>query len=284
MNTKYFLMTALSLGMAACGPQPQLQSESFSDSSSAGIIGGVAVQPTEAIAKSTVAIETAMYGVFCSGVLVGKNLVMTAGHCTGVSEKPNQMSIVFGANLKGRVQKRKVLGGRVHPNWPALTEDQEKNWGDIALLRFEGEAPAGFTPVPMLASSSKLKNGTDVILAGYGLTKMNPDTNPYKLMKVTVKLSDVKYSETEILFEQYQGKGACHGDSGGPAYVQVGGRLALVGVTSRSATLAGGETCMEGSVYTSVPAQKNFLKTAISQLNSPQFVPNEPIPQPKGLQ
>lgn len=283
MKTTKLVLTTLLLGLAACGPQSQTYSEALDADTSVGIIGGVAVQPNDAVAKSTVGIATGMHGVFCSGVLVAKNLVFTAGHCTGVTARPHQLQIVFGTDLKGRTEKRKVLGGKVHPNWPKLTPEQEKNWGDIAVLKFEGEAPAGFVPASILSSNAKLKNGMDIVLAGYGLTKMNPDIDPEKLMKVGVKLSDAKYSETEVLFKQHQGKGACHGDSGGPAFATINGKMVLVGITSRSATLAGGSTCLEGSIYSSVPGHISFLKSAAKYLNSAQFVPNEPLPQPEGM-
>lgn len=246
-----------------------------------GIIGGEPLTPEQPMSKSVVALATARSGVFCTGVLIAKNLVVTAGHCTGVSMYPSEMFVIFGTDLRGKLEKRRVLGGKVAPQWPLLTPEQEKNWGDIAVLRFEGEAPEGYERARLLGDSAQLKDGMDVVLAGYGLANMSPPEDPEKLMHVIVKMSDAKYSETEVKFEQHQGKGACHGDSGGPAFATINGKLFLIGVTSRSATEAGGGTCLEGSIYTSIPGSIEFLKAAAKHLNSKAFVPNEKLPQPE---
>lgn len=262
---------------AACGQQRSAQ---LDQEFSTGILGGTPVSETEDYAKSTVGIGADLQGVICTGVLVSKNLVMTAAHCTGTTFRPNQLAIYFGLDLKAPLIERRVLGGKVTTAWPALTNDQTTNWGDIALLKFEGEAPQGYVPARLLGSSEPLKNGMDVTLAGYGATSMSPETYPDKLLKATVKLSNANYSETEILFDFIDGKGACHGDSGGPAFTTINGKLFVIGITSRSPTVEGGYTCLEGAIYSSVPGHIEFLKKAARYLNSKDFVPNERIPQP----
>jgi len=99
-----------------------------------------------------------------------------------------------------------------------------------------------------------------------------------------VKLSNAKFTETEILFNFMDGKGACHGDSGGPAFAVINGKLFVIGVTSRAPSLSGGETCLEGAVYTSVPAHIEFLRQSAQYLNSSKFVEDEKIPQPEDVQ
>ena len=89
------------------------------------------------------------------------------------------------------------------------------------------------------------------------------------LRAATVKLTDPLYAQTELLIEQTaDGKGACHGDSGGPAFAQINGQLVQVGVTSRSATEAGGLTCQSGSIYTNVAAQAGFIEKTIARLEA----------------
>jgi secreted trypsin-like serine protease len=139
--------------------------------------------------------------------------------------------------------------------------------------------PAGYKPAVLLSSSVTLVNGRAATLAGYGLQDMATQKEADSLMKTEVRISDAKYSETEVLFEQFQGRGACHGDSGGPALVTAKGRAIVFGVTSRSATMAGGRNCLEGSIYSSVPAKLEFIRSAANQLNAPDFRP-APIPQP----
>ncbi len=81
-----------------------------------------------------------------------------------------------------------------------------------------------------------------------------------------------KFSDDEVLFQQYKGSGACHGDSGGPAYTKdLSGHLVVFGVTSRSATAEGGSTCLEGSVYTNTAAYNDFIAKGVASLEASSF-------------
>lgn len=284
-HTKFLALITLAATITACGAKVQnaanLNDQSPS-SENQGIVGGEEVKAASEVAKSTVALGHPLYGVFCTGTLIAKNLVLTAGHCTGIVQDPRQLWVIFSLtpNTAKIAQGRRVLGGKTTDAWPKLTPLQEKNWGDIAVLKFEGNLPEGYAPAVLLGNPTLLQDGMDVTLAGYGLASMKPEVDPEKLMEATVKLTESKFSETEIRFGQENGKGACHGDSGGPAYTMIKGRLNLIGVTSRSATSAGGATCLEGSIYTSVATQIEFLTSTAKFLNSKDFVPGQPIPQP----
>lgn len=269
----------LSLLTAACsGPE---RPYSIADGSTTGILAGEPVSASDEITRSTVGIEAPGYGVYCTGVLIAPNLIVTAAHCTGIKTRPTLLNIVFGFDLTKNPERRQVLGGRVSDLWPRLGQDQDSDWGDIAVLRFEGTAPESFRPAEILPSQDLLKDGQEVTLAGFGITRVDTQEMTDILMKVSVRITRARFSETEILFSQQNGKGACHGDSGGPAFTQLDGKLFLIGVTSRSATIQGALNCADGSISTSVPAHMEFLKTASIELNSAEFVPNEPMPQPK---
>jgi hypothetical protein len=162
-----------------------------------------------------------------------------------------------------------------------MTPSQSKNWGDIAVLRFEGRVPPNYHPAALLETDELLKPSMEAVLAGYGFTQMRPEIiEAEALMAAQVVLSDPYYALTEIKFDPFEGRGSCHGDSGGPAFIALNQKLYLVGVTSRSATPEGGLNCLEGSIYTSIPGQIDFIKTAMKELNSANFVPGEPLPQP----
>lgn len=276
------IITSLLAILSACSPRSAIHNSRIRNWDP-GIIGGVAVDPSDEIAHSTVAIGTLFSGNFCSGTLVAPNLVVTAAHCTSPVKDPRMLIVIFGADLskKDLLQTRKVQGGLVPDAWPALSDPLSKNEGDIALLKFEGTAPIGFQPMRLLANADALKSGMNVTLVGYGLTNMQPEINPKKLMKADVKLSDPEFAATEMVFDSYLGRGACHGDSGGPAFTVLHNKTFLIGVTSRSVTESGGQSCLEGTIYTSIPGHIEFLKRAARFLNSDQFVAGQTIPQPQ---
>lgn len=272
--------------MAACAPQKMNQELADQLDVGLGIVGGEAVNEGDVIAKSTVGIVVRGQGLICTGTLISKNLVITAAHCT--TDDARMMGIAFVRELpKNQEEASNVViapvdAGKTHPAWPSLNENREKNWGDVAILRFKGEVPAGYGPARLLGTTRVLKNGDTATLAGFGNLSMRPLVYADKLMKADVVLSDKSYSQTEVLFEQHDGKGACHGDSGGPAFVKINGREYVFGVTSRSATPMGGRTCLEGSVYSSIPALGRWIQTAARELVNPQFTETK-IPQPRGI-
>jgi secreted trypsin-like serine protease len=134
------------------------------------------------------------------------------------------------------------------------------------MIRFSGELPPGYQPIKVLREKNSLKNGMQVTIAGYGMLSMEPAVESSHLMKASIELSDADYSESEVLFQQFEGRGACHGDSGGPAFVTINGVKVLFAVTSRAATENGGSTCLEGSIYTSVSFYLPWLRTVAAEL------------------
>lgn len=279
---KLTAVTAL-LALAACAPK--VQEETYlNQRTDSSIVGGEEVSELDPIAASTVFIFDRQVGALCTGTLISENLVLTAAHCT--NSNPKALVIGFGTQLPTdkdeHMELRLVIAGQTHPDWEKLTDSKKYNWGDLALLRFDGPLPEGAQPASLLSNAKSLKNGMRVTLAGYGVIDMVKDVSSDSLRKVDVVLTEKNYSKTELLFEQYQGKGACHGDSGGPALATSKGKLVVVGVTSRAATEAGGRNCLEGSIYTSVAAHLNWIKKAAKELNEEGAV-NQPIKQPRTL-
>lgn len=287
-NFIFWLLPLVFVSLINQACHPSYKTEELKVNSSENILGGVPVNEQDSFAQHIVGLEISA-SIFCTGVLISKNIVLTAAHCTGASVDPRLVTIVFGMDLTKNLERRKVLGGVTTEKWPTLTEEvisqPKESWNDLALLKFEGEAPSGYQPVRILSNFSKAISGTDILISGYGLTSM-PETQTLNLMKAVVKLTDPLFNNTEFLLAHYEGKGACHGDSGGPALVRIKDKKGqqnwfLAGIASRAASTLGSETCSEGTIYTKVSAHLKFLNESIKFLNSDKFVPGEPIPQPE---
>lgn len=278
------LLTVLGLALiaSACSRPENRENYELQIADGGSIVGGQAVEDNDPVISSTVVVYDKSTGGICTGSLVTRNLVLTAAHCTGRNAR--NIVIGFGKELDGQtLQFRQVIAGATHPLWAQITQakaidPRAPDWGDMALLRFEGDVPEGFAPTAVLAKTSSLQNGQRALLAGYG--KIDTVRNEYasQLMKAVVVLSNKDFSPTEIEFEQYQGRGACQGDSGGPAFVRSNGRLVLIGVTSRVAHMSGARNCDQGSIYSSVPANIDWIKQTAVLLNQ-EGAPSE-IAQP----
>jgi hypothetical protein len=178
------------------------------------------------------------------------------------------------------MQARRVVAGRTSPLWPKLDPSKRENWGDIALLRFVGDVPEGFKPAKILTRSSALKDGGVALIAGFGITDGRLQTPTDKLLKTEVTFAQARFSSSEVLFDQTKKHGACHGDSGGPAFVKVGQELLLFGVTSRGFEDPG-DTCERFAVYTNMVSYAAWIKSTITALNRVTKI--ERIPQPAGM-
>ncbi len=224
------------------------------------IIGGSPVAAADPIANTTVALLNG--GALCTASILATDLVLTAAHCVE-GGRVSEMRIVFNRSAGAQVTAR-ILRAAVPSRWRTVRED-EPDQGDIALVRFEGGLPPGYRAANVLADTASLRAGQAVTLAGYGITRTNPQTGSGRLRKVQVSIATPNFGRTEILFDQRTGRGACHGDSGGPAFVERDGQLWLLGLTNRGYRDPA-DSCGQFAVYTKVSAYGKWLASAAAYL------------------
>lgn len=219
---KFFLIFALFSFSAFAAPHPS-------------IIGGVEEPSGSPIARSTVLLKgkIARASFKCTASILAPDLLITAGHCLG---GPGY------ATLTASFRTREDAPGpeiavikqvRIEETIP----QRDLDWNDIAVLKLASPIPAGYEPIHFLEDPSLLQVGTSVVLAGYGRNVSAPPTSGEGgagvLRSVTQKILEVPYGEKEILIDLSGGKGSCHGDSGGPAFLEIGDKLYYFGTTSR---------------------------------------------------
>ncbi|MBL7671417.1 MAG: trypsin-like serine protease [Bdellovibrionaceae bacterium] len=297
LHTVVFVISFIASGLiSSCSPSREPANINSvdvgdADSSPSGIIGGTLVKANEPISKSIVAIVDTAGGNVCTGSLIAEGVVLSAAHCIG--RDPKAMMIIFAVNaeevlasadsLAGWLKNpkvRRVQSALVSSIWIArekalqarfiannrqpitLTEAETKNTGDISVLNFSGKTPAGYAPAKFLPDASLLKNGATVTLAGYGFTDGPKKSGTTELREVQVQIHDVSYSQTEITLDQNHGKGACHGDSGGPAYLNVNGQEYLWGITSRGVDDIN-DHCSTYSAYTNALAYSETIQKSV---------------------
>lgn len=237
--------------------------------SSKSIIGGTDVVAGSPLQKSIVAIYNRHLGSICTGSLLEDNIILTAAHCISPGKTRDHI-ILFAADLKSYFEEDNIEVAHsatkivVNSDWKKPHANSEFV-GDTALIKFSGEVPEGYAPTKMLLEANALPEGTKASVAGFGvnsdfLEKVTREQYPdfdekvrtgeffcdseiecYKehlsgegLLRSTELTSYGRYNESELLFDQRDGQAACHGDSGGPAYLKVGEDYYLFGVISRA--------------------------------------------------
>ncbi|WP_141734833.1 leucine-rich repeat domain-containing protein [Oligoflexus tunisiensis] len=227
----FFGLTLLALSCGS-GPQPVSQLD---------MVGGQPVPENSPAYVSTVSLsKISRTGLdsFCSGTLIARNLVLTAAHCVEGFKNPKQFVVLFG---KGQDDPAAVSlpvaafqsyrpkdGSRYFPNF------------DIAWVKLEGEAPAGYEPAEILRSADQLEDllGQEdaILLAGYGRTKTDCPSSEAgcsgQRLQVQTHLrrfvNTSHYSQLMVIGPKPL-FGTCSGDSGGSAFAQIQGRWYVLG-------------------------------------------------------
>lgn len=292
LNSALCFLTVV--GMVACAPKSP--NNSAIRSTGSDIVGGTAVSVDNQIAQMTAILYDTKQSALCTVSILSDEWVLTAGHCVENSTA-SSLVVIFtndinqlkaGATASGLAQSplagktRRVLAFTQNPGYKATMDkidqmdkdaqakggelssadiDNVKDWGDITLIHLDGKIPAGYHPATLLGAAHTFEKGETITLAGYGIVSKDNSDSAGTLRQVDVTVSEPVWGTTEILFDQTNGKGACHGDSGGPAYVKnADGTLALFGVTSRGVR-DDADSCVQFAAYTNMQHYGDWVKS-----------------------
>ncbi len=274
--------------VSACAPKPtELQSQDNEDPEElhANIVGGVRPPSIDPIAQSTGAVishlsngETSL----CSGSILERDVVLTAAHC--IHPLTDTMEIVFervNINEPG-VKARQVKDIEVPDLWKeSEARKKAQGYGDLALLYFDGGIPSNYRPVEILFER-EIKNSATAFIAGYGFTDGVSKSTTNELRMTYVGVQNANYTRTEVKVDQRAGRGACHGDSGGPAYIYHKGKYMFWGVTSRGVDDTN-DHCDNFAAYTNVQNYTSWISAAKEEMRNRRLRQN-PIGNQAGNQ
>lgn len=304
-------ITSLSLVLAltaACGP---VDLEATLPYRARAIIGGNAIDAaTHPTAGAILGMAQSQFGPIggfvCSGTLIARDVVLTAGHClegppADVAESFDlYFSLSADVTAYGQgggpqqppdfaLPARTVRAARLisHPGWQGteawgqIPPSGLGSYDDIALLILE-EPFDEVTPSPILrpAQAGALAPGAPLTIVGYG------NTTPQQSQQST---AGVKYLATSELIEVGDdslrvGDGLptpqkCNGDSGGPSFLQVEGAYRVVGLTNRGWD-GQNTTCEDGGIDVRVDVYASWIDEVIAEHSgsTPPETPPESTP------
>lgn len=213
-----------------------------------------------ALDKSTVVNFEVIYSdrppTFCSGSVVSRNKVLTAGHCF-----PDRGAAVTEVVVILSDTVIPAIGVTIHPDY---REDQEAAaiFNDVAVITLQTEVQ--LEPLPFLSSAAP-EVGDIINIFGYGVDEGGSSGT---LKSGQMRLSAVT---ADHLFAEFgsDGSNTCLGDSGGPALVQLpSGAAAIAGITSSGDANA---ACRQGdiSLFTNIqkPEVFAFISANVPELS-----------------
>lgn len=272
--------------LTACGMQ---EDQHLPTTSNLSIIGGTDVPATQQDARfwSTVALTTDFARSsdqpstldqghsFCTGTIVNARTIVTAAHCLQqfdaqtrrklpdlILPQQTDFLIYFGTNVARTgtwIRAQKIIP---HPDWDpnqTLTPNPTSAPHDIGVVILSADIPNSHRSVKIADSSIQLSNGQETFLAGYGVTRNRNQNDTGTLRQVTTPISASDANSKRFTVGEFF-RGACAGDSGGPAYIKVNGELQVAGATSTGAELAGNCLGLMNN-YTDVRFYKNWIES-----------------------
>lgn len=275
---KWFLLAGIFL--LGCSNQKSLNDPKISHLALSHIVGGTTVSASNPISASIVQVYKVSASnqtiSTCTGNIIASHLILTAAHCVaGTEEKnfiyfsttiPTDIFQFFQAQVAVDNNLRSVLISATPNSWDANSLKPEKDWDDLALLKFAGELPAGYRPVKLTNDAPHV--GESLLIAGFGMTDGIHQIRSSNLQQASVPVLDFGWSSTEILLDSSHGKAPCHGDSGGPAYLARNTQVSLVAIDSRSELKSDlNFECTGYTVYTRVGAYLDWISTQVRKLN-----------------
>lgn len=271
MNLKSISLSIALLSIAACSPNLAKNDRA--------VLGGENARANSLVAKSTVALgmkSDDTFAPFCTGTIVSTNLILTATHCLAQFEGDySEIVLYFGNSLDNYSHEleRTIEQGSINPNYKVIldsVEDFITGVNDVALIKINGVIPDTSTPASIIDENLKLNNDSILTLAGWGVTDDQEGDTPSVLQYADVTLK--KYWATHLITNQTEGKGACAGDSGGPAYIRQNDQLVVVGATRGPHMPA--FDCSSYGEYTNLSLHKAFILETAKSLNAqePTFI------------
>lgn len=208
----------------------------------------------------------------CTGTVISDHTVLTAAHCYS-DEQPY---ICFSHRTARELSASKELEKYCLRADNSIKHDRYQDdfiaddvategLYDIRVVHFSQKLAADVKPIALADKNFPIKPGQDVTLAGFGKISMYPDTNTKTLQIADLQITQ-QYSKTEFLLAQFENRGACHGDSGGPVYVEKDGKKILLAIVSRGPTMTSGESCLEGFLATDIRKFRDWIDEASRKL------------------
>jgi len=235
------------------------------------IIGGMSDVADPGVVLLYMSVPGQQGGELCTGEVVSPHVVLTAAHCAG-GEDPSitnaSWSVYLGDDF-GRATTANMLPVSAAHFHPQFNSSDLGSGNDVGVVIMRDALPSYVPTLSYNRASMETSTGRTVRFVGYGLDNATTQTGGGIKRSTTTTLTD----HTALMLHFSDGAHeTCNGDSGGPAFMSLGGQEIIVGLTSY-----GDVACAEGGYDTRVDAFADWIDGWIAQAD-PGFQGTPPSP------
>lgn len=269
-----------------------------------GIIHGTPIHPGFELVPSIVrvySVQSDGNANVCTGTLLDNETVLTAAHCVNDMYEADKILVHFHHDpacepdgLLNKKRDRNLKASRENIREAAafiVHRDYNTDYfiNDLAIIKLAKAAPSTARPVAIGNWMTTTQTDRARVLAiGYGkITRYDNQEDPNHRLrygyvkpllqearraKLVAHMSDRGLRDTSsafvdrywLFFDQTDGNGVCAGDSGGPAFVKVGGKWTQVGVASfvTNVSSMGGEVCKDIGAHVNLSGYTTWIEGA----------------------
>jgi hypothetical protein len=222
-------------------------------SSATAMVGGAA--PTSEDAGRAVVMLTGSHGTFCSGVALGRELVLTAAHC--VLPGADYKLVEFDGARQPALKDLAVIAR--HPDFDVNAVLRHRVTADVALAKLA--APLKIVPAVLAPTGGSVAAGDRFVVAGYGVA-VHGDGKTGGTVRAATLVATGQPGTLQIRLADPATKGA-------PVYRDIGGALAVIGVVSWSTGPALSEGCGGLTGVTPLARYRTWLVEQAGKMGSP---------------
>jgi hypothetical protein len=179
--------------------------------------------------------------VVCTGTAIARDLLLTAAHCAA-SGTELRVIVAFGAPAWPVAEVAR------HPRYDPRENERGRVSADVALIKLAAPLPDLISPMALALEGESVAAGDRLLIAGFGVTAPVGQILDGSARAATLVVTgrpgnlQIRLVDPRTRGER-SGLGACTGDSGGPVFREIGGRLHVLGVISWSTGPAESEGC-----------------------------------------